>query len=139
MSIKFGSATGKSTKTDYKVTDGELDCGSHIYMYIKTIDKTETVTDTASVCNLGIGGTLCFESASIKYSEEPVPKYIPVEFGLTAQELETRGAEGKAATKLGCTPMKIKSSTWELSATYKDTDERVTVDQILALTSADGI
>ena len=141
MAIRFGNSSGIRTRTDLRINEGELDCGNHVYQFIRNIEKSRTYEDDQSFCNLGIINPnidVCFENASLRIREEAIPKYKPVQPGITAQELEQWGNQGKAATELACTPLKIRNATIEVSASYKDVDVLVTVDEILQTTTADG-
>ena len=141
MAIRFGNSSGIRTRTDLRINEGELDCGNKVYMFIKNIERSRTYEDDQSFCSIGVVNEavdLCFENASLRIREEAMPKYKPVQPGITAPELETWGNEGRAATELACTPIKIKTATIELSASYRDIEVLATVDQILTCTTADG-
>lgn len=142
MSIRFGTSSGYKTRTDFRISEGELDCGSEVHMFIKTIEQSYSFEDEYSICSIGIisDPNLCYESVSLKITEEAVPKYKPVAeaTGQDAVYLATMGAEGKAVTELACTPMKIKNTTVELTATWKDMDVTPTPVQLTAVTTADG-
>jgi hypothetical protein len=143
MAIRFGSATGYQTKTDYRINSGELDCGTTVFMFIKDIQKTMSFTDEQTICSIGVkavsGTDMCYENASLKITEEAMPKYKPIDeaLGQTAEFLSNLGLEGKAATQLACIPLKIKTLTIELSATYKEMDEAPTPEDLLDVVTAD--
>lgn len=121
MAIRFGTSSGYKTRTDFRISEGELDCGNEVHMFIKTIEKSYSFEDEYSICSIGIvgGGDLCYESVSLKITEEAAPKYKPTTeaLGQTAAYLATMGADGKAATELACTPLKIKNVSVEYTAT----------------------
>lgn len=141
MAIRFGNSSGIRTRTDLRINEGELDCGNHVYMFIKNIERTRTYEDDQSYCSIGVineNVDVCFENASIRIREEAIPKYKPVQPGIEAAELEQQGNQGRAATELACTPIKIRNATIEVSASYRDIDTLVAVDDILQCTTADG-
>ncbi len=141
MAIRFGSTNGYKTRTDFRISEGELDCGTEIHMFIKNIEKSETIEDEFSNCSIGIiGNGMCYENASVTLREEAVPKYKPVAaaLGRTAVELAEMGASGIAATELACV-LKIKSVSVEVTATFKEMDSTVSADEILAATTSDGL
>lgn len=121
MSIRFGTTSGFKTRTDFRISEGELDCGDTVHMFIKTIEQSYTFEDEYSICSIGIlsNPNLCYESVSLKITEEAAPKYKPVAAAKeqTAEFLAEMGALGQAVTELACTPLKIKSTSVELTAT----------------------
>lgn len=143
MSIRFGTTSGYKTKTDFKISEGELDCGDVVHLFIKTIEKSYSFEDEFSICSVGIISepNLCYESISVKLSEEASPKYKPTEVarGQDAAFLAALALDGTAVTTLACSPIKIKSCTVEISATYRDMDIIPTVNELLAATTADGL
>jgi hypothetical protein len=141
MAIRFGSVTGFKTRTDFRINEGELDCGTEIHMFIKNIEKSMTIEDEFTICAIGIiGNNMCYENASVTLREEAAPKYKPILEALnhTAADLSLLGAQGIAATELACV-LKIKNVSVEVTATFKEMDSTVTADQILAATTSDGI
>ncbi len=145
MAIKFGSETGYQVRTDYRVNEGELDCGTTVHMFIRNIEKSYTFSDEFSLCSIGIidggGADMCYENASLKIREEAMPKYKPIASALsaTALALAEMGESGIAVTELACVPLRIKTLTVELTCTFKDMDETPTPDDILEITTSDGV
>ena len=141
MSIRFGSNTVYKTRTDYRINEGELDCGDIIYMFIKSIEKTINMEDEQSICSIGVVGDagMCYESVSLNVREEAMPKYIPIAaaLGQTAEFLTQMAANGEAVMKLAC-DLRIKLLTCELTATWKDMDAVPCPDDLLNVTTADG-
>jgi hypothetical protein len=143
MAIRFGSPTGYQTKTDYRVSEGELDCGTTVHMFIKNIEKSLSFTDEQNICSIGVkassGTDMCYENASLKIREEAQPKYKPIDeaLGQTAEFLAQLGEEGRASTQLACVPLKIKTLVVELSATYKEMDEAPTPEMLLDVVTSD--
>lgn len=142
MSIRFGTSSGYKTRTDFRISEGELDCGSDVHMFIKTIEQSYSFEDEYSICSIGIISVpnLCYESVSLKITEEASPKYKPTAAatGQDAAALAVMGAAGQAVTELACTPLKIKSTSVELTATWKDLDITPTPADLEAVTTADG-
>jgi hypothetical protein len=146
MAIKFGSTNGYKTRTDFRISEGELDCGNEIHMFIKNIEKSMTIEDEFTICSIGVIGQnslvtqMCYETVSITLREEVAPKYKPVAgaLGATAAVLETMGANGEAATELAC-DLKVKNVSVEVTATFKEMDQLVTADEILTATTSDGL
>jgi len=142
MSIRFGTSSGYKTRTDFRISEGELDCGSEVHMFIKTIEQSYSFEDEYSICSIGIisNPNLCYESVSLKITEEAVPKYKPTAAatGQDAAYLANMGANGEAVTELACTPLKIKSTTVEITATWKDMDVTPLPADLEAVTTADG-
>lgn len=142
MSIRFGTTSGYKTRTDFRISEGELDCGDTVHMFIKTIEQSYTFEDEYSICSIGIlsDPNLCYESVSLKITEEAAPKYkpVPAATGQTAAFLAEMGAAGEAVTELACTPLKIKSTSVELTATQKDMDITPTPVDLAAITTADA-
>ncbi len=145
MAIKFGSETGYQVRTDYRVNEGELDCGTTVHMFIRNIEKSYTFSDEFSLCSIGIidggGAEMCYENASLKIREEAMPKYKPIDsaLGATAEALAIMGQAGEAVTELACVPLRIKTLTVELTCTFKDMDATPDPDDILAITTSDGL
>jgi len=81
--IRFGSTSGYQTRTDYRVSEGELDCGTTVHMFIRSIEKSYTFTDEFAICSIGVkdggGADFCYSNASLKIREEANPKYKPTE------------------------------------------------------------
>lgn len=142
MSIRFGATSGYKTRTDFRISEGELDCGDTVHMFIKTIEQSYTFEDEYSICSIGIisSPNLCYENVSLKITEEAAPKYRPTAAatGQSAEALAIMGAAGEAVTELACTPLKIKSTSVELTATWKDMDETPDPVELAAVTTADG-
>lgn len=143
MSIRFGTLSGYKQKTDFRISEGELDCGDQIHMFIKNIEKSYSFEDEFSICSVGIisDPNLCYETVSIKLTEEAAPKYKPTDLakGQDAAFLANLAIDGTAVTTLACTPLKIKSCTVEINATWKDLDITPLPNEISAVTTADGL
>jgi len=143
MSIRFGTTSGYKTKTDFRISEGELDCGDTVHMFIKNIEKSYSFEDEFSICSIGVlsDPNLCYENVSVKLTEEAMPKYKPTELakGQDASFLAGLAIDGTAVTTLACTPLKIKSCTVEINATWKDLDVTPTPANLLAVTTADGL
>jgi hypothetical protein len=145
MSIRFGTESGYKTRTDFRISEGELDCGDIIYMFIKTIEKSYTFEDEYSICSIGIipgsGDNPCYESISLKIREEAAPKYKPTDEARekTPEYLAQMAIDGKAATELACIPIKIKMTTVELTASYKDVEVKPDPVDLENATTADGV
>jgi hypothetical protein len=77
----------------------------------------------------------------MRISEEASPKYKPTDeaLGVTAEELAQLAQKGIASTKLACVPLKIKSVTVEVSASYREMDRDPSVEDILQSTTSDGL
>lgn len=143
MSIRFGTTSGYKTKTDFKISEGELDCGDTIHLFIKNIEKSYSFEDEFSICSIGIlsDPNLCYETVSIKLTEEAMPKYKPTDLarGKDAEFLANLAIDGTAVTTLACTPLKIKSCTIEINATWKDLDITPLPTEAMSVTTADGL
>lgn len=142
MSIKFGSESGYKTRIDYRVNQGELECGERVYMFIKNIEKTYTFENEQDICSIGVTGdpNLCYESVGLSIREDAIVKYLPTEtaLGQTPEVLEEFGNDGIAITQLACTPIKIRQITVELTASYKDIEAAPEPEDLLACTTSDG-
>ena len=121
MAVRFGTTSGYKQKKDFRISEGELNCGDVIHQFIKNIEKSYSFEDEFSICSIGIlsDPNLCYESISLKLTEEASPKYKPTLLarGKDAAFLAALALDGTAVTTLACTPIKIKSCTVEITAT----------------------
>lgn len=148
MAIKFGSQTGRRERVDYRIDDGELECGLNIFTFNKQIEKNVSYEDEFFTCSIGVIVDLdtpptgqypdvCIEQIEVRLRENARPKYKPPrEF--TLEEIVQKSEKGEAVNVLAC-DVKVRYVDVELNARYKsDGNYLLSVNEILSAKTADG-
>lgn len=148
MAITYGSDTGRRERDSFRTTEGELDCGTKIFIWTKNIQNSREIEDEYSICSIGVvmldgvGGNprtdICVQTASIRISEDVTPRYKPADYakGKEPGELETLSNDGTASDVLAC-PIRVRRTEFELTCEYNG-DTLVSSDDILLCETADG-
>lgn len=149
MAIKFGSQTGRRERVDYRIDDGELECGLNIYSFTRQIEKNLTFEDEFFTCSIGViaditGSFLdttlsgiCIEQVEIRVRENARPKYKPPKV-YTLDEIVQLSKDGTAVNVLAC-DIYVRYVDIEITARYKsDGNYLVSIDELITTRTADS-
>lgn len=155
MGIRFGSLTGRRERIDYRIDEGELQCGKNIYSYLKTIEKSTSIDDEFFTCSMGIvldpvdstiGSpdctdcpSICIEEITVTIREEAIPpRYKPKDV-YSLNEILEYSEDGSSVLDLGC-PIKIRRTEIEVTARYKsDGTTNLPLEAILRCKTSDEL
>lgn len=155
MGIRFGSLTGRRERIDYRIDEGELQCGKEIYSFLRTIEKSVSIDDEFFTCSMGIImdavdstiGTpdctecpsICIEEITITVREDPVPPRYKPKGQYNLNDIIGYSEDGTSVLDLGC-PIQIRRTEIEARVRYKsDGTTNIPLESILRCKTSDGL